>query len=310
MKTLLVAGVAAGLLGLAQDEKVELRYRFAPGDKFPLKVRQSLSVKLDQVPEALQGILTADPVELKIEALLDMEVKEAAAEGSARLEGRWRRIAAKGRLLVQDVDYVYDAGGGGKARAPEAAPGGDPLQGLLHLEERLDKLVREPLRLSVDRLGKVRLEGGSSRRVEEIQTVFLSLHGLMGALPEARVGRGDSWKGEVDLGVPGLAGAVGFKIRSENTYAEDGTAGGAACAVIRSKFTVADGERDGRGLEIPVKTTGDGEGKVYFRVKDGRPARAENRLNVRLEVTAPDPGGGDPFEIKGTIRIDQVQELS
>ncbi|MFN3483920.1 MAG: hypothetical protein ACK44W_00290 [Planctomycetota bacterium] len=310
MKTLLVAGVAAGLLGPVQDEKLELRYRFAAGDRFPLKIRQSLSVKLDQVPEALQGILTADPVDLKIEARLDMEVKEAPGEGPARLEGRWRRFAAKGRLLVQDVDYVYDAEGAGKARAPEAAPGGEPLQGLLQLEERLEKLVREPLRLSVDRLGKVRLEGASGRRMEEIQTVFLSLHGLMGALPEARVARGDSWKGEVDLGVPGLAGAVGFKIRSENTYAEDGAVGDVPCAVIRSKYTVAEGERGERGVEIPVKTAGDGEGKVYFRVKDGRPARAESRLNVRLEVTAPDPGGGDPFEIKGTIRIDQVQELS
>jgi hypothetical protein len=309
MKALYVAAVAVGLLGPAQDGKVELRYRFAAGDKFPMKIRQAMSVKLDQVPEALQGILTGEPVDLKIEAALDLEVKEAGAEGSARLEGRWRRISAKGRLLVQDVDYVYDADGGAKARAPEGGPGGDPLQGLLHLEERLEKLVREPLRLSVDRFGKVRLEGGSGRRMEEIQTVFLSLHGLMGDLPEARVGRGDSWKGEVDLGVPGLAGAVGFKIRSENTYAEDGTVGEAACAVIRSKFTVAGGERGDRGVEIPVQTTGDGEGKVYFRVKDGRPARAESRLNVRLEVTAPDPGGGDPFEIKGTIRIDQVQEL-
>ncbi len=136
MKALYVAAVAVGLLGPTQDGKVELRYRFAAGDKFPMKIRQALSVKLDQVPEALQGILTAEPVDLKIEAALDMEVKEAGAEGSARLEGRWRRISAKGRLLVQDVDYVYDADGGAKARAPEAGPGGDPLQGLLHLEER------------------------------------------------------------------------------------------------------------------------------------------------------------------------------
>src|SRR5438128_1939321 len=81
-----------------QDEKSELRYGFKKGEKFPLKLTYAMGVKLDKVPEAFQGVLSDEPVNLKLEGTLDMEVKEVTESGKAVLEGTWKTMKAKGAV--------------------------------------------------------------------------------------------------------------------------------------------------------------------------------------------------------------------
>jgi len=51
-----------GLTALAQDGKSELRYGFKKGEKLAFAINHALSVKLDKVPEILQGVVTEDPI--------------------------------------------------------------------------------------------------------------------------------------------------------------------------------------------------------------------------------------------------------
>jgi len=305
--------VALGLLGLAPSfadpvsategkpqEKVELRTRFQKGEKFPLKLSYAMSFKLDKVPEAFQGVVTEEPLNLKVEALLDVEVKSVADDGAATLEGAWKQLKAKGHALTQDVDFLYDAAKKDDEK-PKVDEGGG--QGLLNLEDQLRKIVKNPVAMSVDRLGKMKVEGGAGKG--ELNGM-LSLNGLMGSLPADKVGPGDKWTTEDKLAMPGpLAGAVQFKVKSENSYASDEK----GCAVIQSKFSVSS-EKGAPGenlLDIELKTSGEGEGKTHFRVKDGRPAKSESKLKVRLEAAF--NAGGQDIDLKASVKIDQGVEI-
>src|SRR5258708_32757992 len=112
MKRTLMTGLmlAFGLTALpAQDAKLELRYAFKKGEKFTYKLVHNLSVRLDKVPEILQGVVPEDPIDVKFEALLDTEVTDVAENGTALLVGTWRTAKAKGHIMVNDIDFDYDA---------------------------------------------------------------------------------------------------------------------------------------------------------------------------------------------------------
>jgi len=71
MKRILLAGflvvfgaLAPFAMGEPQD-KSELRYKFVKGEKFTFALRHGLSVRLDRVPEVLQGVLPEDPIDIK-----------------------------------------------------------------------------------------------------------------------------------------------------------------------------------------------------------------------------------------------------
>ena len=51
-----------GLSAVAQDGKTELRYGLKKGEKLSLTLSHGLSVKLDKVPEILQGVVSEDPI--------------------------------------------------------------------------------------------------------------------------------------------------------------------------------------------------------------------------------------------------------
>lgn len=318
----LVAATLVGLFALSatapldaargrQDGKSELRYTFVKGEKFPLKMTYGMGVKLDKVPEAFQGVLSDEPVNLKFEGTLEVEVIEIN-EGKAVLQGKWKTMKAKGAVMVNDVDFAYDADKNAdeKPKAKENDPG---LQGFFDLEDQLRRTATQPLKLTVDPLGKITMDASSAKGMGEMNGMFLSLNGLMGSLPKNAVGQGDTWKDETKLGMPGVGGAVDIRVKSDNKWEGTETIDGRSCAVIKSKLSVGgEGKAEGQGenpFNIQMKTTGEGEGKTVFCVKEGYPARAQSSLKVKLSATIPNPGGGEDMDIKATLRIEQGVEI-
>jgi hypothetical protein len=116
------------------------------------------------------------------------------------------------------------------------------------------------------------------------------------------------------LGMPGVGGAVDIRVKSENVWESTETVNGKPCALIKSKFTVGgEGKAEQEGdnpFNIKMKTTGDGEGKTYFCAKEGFPARVSSNLKVKLSAVVPNPGGGDEMDIKATLRIEQLIEIT
>jgi len=311
---------AAALLSLfavtaaAQDGKTELRYKFKKGDTFPMKMNYSMGVKLDKVPEAFQGVLSDEPVNLRFEGTLSVEVKEVAEDGKAVLEGTWKTMKAKGAVMVNDVDFTYDADKKTDDK-PKKKEDADPgLQGFFDLEDQLRKTAQSPLKLTVDALGKVQADGAAAKGMGEMNGMFLSLNGLMGSLPKKAVAQGEAWKEEMKLGMPGVGGAVDIRVNSDNVWESTETVNGKVCAVIKSKFSVGgEGKADKEGdnpFNIKMKTTGEGEGKTLFCAKDGFPAKVTSALKVKLSAQVPNPGGGDEMDIKATLKIEQQIEIT
>ena len=316
MNKLAAAALASlfALTAVAQDGKTELRYKFTKGEKFPLKMTYSMGVKLDKVPEAFQGVLSDEPVNLRFEGSLAVEVKEISADGVAVLEGTWKTMKAKGAVMVNDVDFTYDADKKGDEK-PKKKEEADPgLQGFLDLEDQLRKTAQTPLTLKVDALGKVVSDGAAAKGMGEMGGMFLSLNGLMGSLPKKGVAQGETWKEEMKLGMPGVGGAVDIRVKSDNVWESIETVNGKACAVIKSKFSVGgEGKADEGGdnpFNIKMKTTGEGEGKTYFCAKEGFPTKVTSSLKVKLSAQVPNPGGGEEMDIKATLKIEQAIDIT
>jgi hypothetical protein len=70
-----------------------------------------------------------------------------------------------------------------------------------------------------------------------------------------------------------------------------------------------DKKEDDNPLPVRFKTSGEGEAKTWFCVRQGMVARHKSNLNVNLTVGFPDPGGGGDLEIKSVLRIDQGHEV-
>jgi len=316
------AGVLAlGVLGAAvapggQDDKVQLRYRFEKGQKFRLAVQFTAVAKMEQIPEVLRGLLGEKPLDIRFEGLLESEVREVGEDGRAALEGKWRTMKAKGSVTMSEFDYEYDSEkpeadkGRKKERPPDEMP-------MVNIEENLRTLARETLRISVDPSGRVRMRdggGGGAEGMGDFLEQVLSLNGLMGPFPKDPVGRGDSWKGDDKIMLPGVGAMLGITVRSENRVESQEKVGDRDCALIQSKFTVGgEGERKddpNNAVPLQLKTTGEGEGKTWFCAREGMVARSRNSLTARFSLGGiPDPNGGGDVEVKGTLKIDQSHEL-
>jgi len=309
--TALAMGLALSAFGTTQD-KTELRYSLKKGEKLSYSLQHNISVKLDKVPEILQGVVPEDPIAVKFEGTVELEVTEVAADGAALLNGKWRTAKAKGHIMVNDIDFDYDAAKAGneKPKKPDAE---DPaLAGFGDLQDQLGKMVRTPLKLSVDRLGKVSVVEGAGK-LGEIESVFRSLNGLMGPLPKAAVAKGDTWKDELKLGMPGVGGNVDIKIRTQNTIEAVDKVNGEDCLVIKSKFSVGGkpGEKDEPqpNVEVKIKTEGEGEGKTWFSLAQNRSIKSASALKVKVTANIPNPGGGDEMELKAVLKIDSSHEF-
>ena len=303
-----------GLSALAQDGKVELRYGLKKGEKLSLALSHALSVKLDKVPEILQGVVSEDPIAVKFEGVLDLEVTDVAEDGAARLNGTWRTAKAKGHIMVNDIDFDYDVAKKGEDKPKKKEEPDDPtLQGFGDLQDQLGKMVRAPLKLSADKFGKVTVvEGGDKLR--EIESAFRSLNGLMGPLPKNAVAKGDTWKDELKLGMPGVGGTVDIKIRAENSVDAVEKVDGKDVYVIKSKFAVGKlpGEKDeapASDIQVKIKTEGEGEGRTLFSVAEGRASKSTSALRVTVSATIPNPGGGEDMDLKAKLTIDTSHSL-
>ncbi|HJV66020.1 MAG TPA: hypothetical protein VJ550_09815 [Geomonas sp.] len=310
---LVVFGALTPVATGEQETKSELRYSFTKGEKFSFGLKHGLSVRLDRVPEMLQGVLPEDPIDVKFEGLLDAEVAEVAENGSATVTAIWRTAKAKGHVMVNDIDFDYDVAKKGEEKPKKKEEEDPALQGFGDLQDQLGKMVRMPLKLSVDKLGKVSVVDGGGK-LGEIESAFRSLNGLMGPLPKEKVGKGDSWKDEIKLGMPGVGGNVDIKIRSQNTIDAVEKVDGDDCLVVKSKFSVGKlpGEKDEAppgGIEAKIKTDGEGEGKTYFSVAKNRSIKSQSALKVKVSATIPNPGGGEEMEIKAQLKIESSTVL-
>jgi hypothetical protein len=314
MKRTLMTGLvlAFGLTALAQDAKQELRYTFKKGDKFAFTLKHGLSVRLDKVPEILQGVVSEDPIDVKFEGVIAAEVTDVAENGTAILNGTWRSAKAKGHVMVNDIDFDYDSSKKEEAK-PKKKEDEDPaLANFGDLQDQLSKMVRLPLKFSVDPLGKVSMMD-SAGKLGEIESAFRSLNGLMGPLPKEKVGKGDTWKDEQKLGMPGVGGNVDIKIRTQNTIESVDKVGGEDCLVIKSKFSVGklpgDKDEPAPNVEVKIKTDGEGEGKTWFSLAQNRSIKSASSLKVKVTANIPNPGGGDEMELKAQLKIDTSHEL-
>jgi len=303
-----------GLSAVAQDGKTELRYGLKKGEKLSLTLSHGLSVKLDKVPEILQGVVSEDPIAVKFDGVLDLEVTEIAEDGAARMNGIWRTAKAKGHIMVNDIDFDYDVAKKGDEKPKKKDEAEDPaLQGFGDLQDQLGKMVRMPLKLSADKFGKVTVVEGSGK-LGEIESAFRSLNGLMGPLPQKAVSKGDSWKDELKLGMPGVGGTVDIKIRAENSIDSIEKIEGKDFYVIKSKFAVGKlpGEKDeapAADIQVKIKTEGEGEGKTLFSVSEGRASKSQSNLRVKVSATIPNPGGGEDMDLKAKLTIDTTTSL-
>lgn len=300
----------------SQDGKTSLRYAFKKGDKFPLSLTHSISVKIDKVPELLQGILSDDPINVKFEGTVDMEVNDVDAAGTAVLTGTWRLAKAKGHVMVNDIDFDYDSSKKQPPR-PKKKEKEDledqALQALGDLQDSLDRMVHLALKLSVDSTGMVTVMEGSGK-VGQIETALRSLNGVMGALPKEKVGKGDTWKEDIKLSLPGMAAQMELKLSTVNTLDSIGPVDGVETAVIKSKFVMADAggkktEPAPAAVEAKIKTDGGGDGTTVFSVTAGRARQSKSSMRIKIAATIPNPGGGEEMDMKALMKIDATLEL-
>ena len=216
-------------------------------------------------------------------------------------------------IMVNDIDFDYDAAKKADEKPKKKEEEDPALQGFGDLQDQLAKMVRTPLKLSVDTLGKVSISEGSGR-LGEMESAFRSLNGLMGPLPKEKVGKGDAWKDELKLGMPGVGGNVEIKIRSLNTLDAVEKVGDDDCVVIKSKYSVGRlaGEKEDAppaGIEAKIKTDGEGEGRTLFSISKGRALKSQSLLKVKVSASIPNQGGGDDLDLKAQLKIEAAHEL-
>jgi len=303
-----------GVLALAaapQDGKRELRYAFAKGESFPYALKYSMGIRLDKVPEVFQGVMGEDPLDLKIDATLDVKVVDVAADGSATLEGTWKKLTAKGHVMVNDVDFSFDADKKDDKPKKAAEPADPALDGIMNLEDQLRRATSQPLLLTADSLGRLSVKADAAK-AQELEGIFRSLNGMMGALPKEKIAKGDAWKDTTKVSIPAAGSTVDVPITTENVYLSDEEVKGRSCAVLSSKFKVGQVERKedpNNVFNVKFQTEGEGEGKTWFNAKDGRAAKTQSLLKVRVNAVIPNPGGGDDIELKAVVKMEQAGEL-
>jgi hypothetical protein len=311
----LALAIAGPVVGQETTDKVGLRYRFAEGEQLKVFLKYSMSVKLEEVPEAFQGFMSDDPIDMDFQGLLGVEVKGVAEDGKAKIEGKWNTLKVKGTVMMTEIDFDYDAErDAGKKPEKKDPQDEDPGFGpFADMEDRLREMAEKPMSGEIDARGRLSIKGAQDDAFGPLGVSSKSLNGLMGPFPKDDVGRGDTWKEEQTLSLPGgMGGALDLTIRSENTYETDEALGEQTCAVIRSKFSVETNQPEGdenQPLRIKLKTSGEGDGKTYFAVREGRAPKGTSNLKINVEATIEDPNGGGDIEIKAALKIDQSLEL-
>jgi len=302
-------GLFLASIALSQDattDKRELRYRFVKGEKLTLTMAQKMNVKLDEVPEAFQGLAPEEPFDNAFEGEVAAEVKSIDDKGVATIEGKFQKIKAKGAVMGNEFDWAWDKAKDGEPKIEEGGDENPGIPGMGNPEDMLKQLALATLTLEIDPLGKIKVGGGGG--AGQMAGQLLDLGGLIGQLPKDKVGAGDTWKNNDSLALPGLP--LKMQVKSDNKFEKVDKVDGVECAVIQSKFTVgtSDEEDASQDLPIPVKAkfAGEGTGAMSFALDQGRPLRNEMKMEVKLTIDVPNPGGGDDIQIKGKFKLEQT----
>ncbi len=305
--TLIVLAMAAIVAAQDSTDKVELRFKFEKGEKLTLKLKQKMKATLSEAPDFLKDFLGEEPMDITIEGVADLEVKEVDDAGTATLEGSFAKLEAKGSMMANDIDFSYDkAKDGGKAEEPQEEEPGMP--GMPSIEDGLKQLATAPLKIKFDKFGKMTFDGEKGTASQMGGQLF-NLSALVGVLPKEKVGAGDSWKNEEQLAFPGLP--LKMKVKATNKFDKVEKKDGVECAVIKSDFTVgSDEEESSEGpIQLKGKFTGKGNGTMVFDHAGGKPVSNSIKLETKFDFTMPNPQGGDDMTIKGDFNMEQSSEL-
>lgn len=305
MKTVPALALCLALAAAApvQDttDKRTLRYSFKKGETVALDATMKVTVRLDEVPEMLEGVIAEDVMDLKVSGRIEAEVAEVSDDGTAVLKGKWRKMKAKGHAMVSEVELDYDADKPGK----DAPPAQEDFGGFpgMDIQGSLETMARTPVTLTVDPRGRAKQKGAAAGFGGQV----LALTGLMGPLPEKKVGRGDSWKSETPFEVPSVGVPLKFTIVGENTYVSDE----GEAAVIVSKYKVDKVESDAAAeVDAKIKVKGEGEAKTVFSPKAGRPLSLSEALKVRVEAAFEDPTSGEELSIKASMKMERGYKVA
>lgn len=297
--------LALTLPGYAQDstDKQELRNKFEKGQTLKLDIKNKMSLKLEQIPAEFQEMLGDEPFNMDFAGQVELEVKEVAEDGTATLEGKFKKMDVKGNAFVNEIDFHWKEGD----TVPEPEEGGGAFG--MDPAAMLAQLATQTLSLKVSNLGKIEFQGDQGQAGGMLNQL-LSLNGMMGALPKDKVGAGDTWKSKDQLSIPG-AGSFVINLHAENKI--DKFEGDDA--VVKTKLTVGTAQDEsatpdeGNMFNLKAKMTGGGEGQTKFSVKAGRVSHAQNSVNVKITATMDNPQGGDALEFKAALKIEQEHKI-
>ena len=196
LRSSVVACAIALLVGFsgvqAQDEDGDLlRYKFAKGEKFTLDMSNNMSVKITEMPEEFEGLLGEEAIDIKFEMVVELTVAKVGDDGKATLKGKIKKLKVTGNMVVQELDFEYDADKDDGDEGDEGDEGGG--FGGFDIEGALRTFARQPVEMSVDQLGNVKLESAAEGMGGSMAGQFLTLNGFMGALPKERVEEGGTW---------------------------------------------------------------------------------------------------------------------
>ena len=285
-------------------DKQELRYRFAQGQKLEITVGQKMSLKLKEIPEEFAEMIGDEPLKLDFTGTISVTVTSRKENGTAILKGKFTKASATGTIFVEDVEFEYDAEKPEEMEEGEEG-GGNPLG--LDPGSMFRQLVTETLTFEVDPFGLMT----QKEITEENQLPFQlsSLNGLMGALPKKKVGAGDSWKSNQEIGLPGI-GTMKMNLKAENKIERFVKVEGQDCAEILTRFQVSnalgeDAEEDEGMFNMQTKMTGGGKGKATFSISAGKARNSLGHIEVNISATMANPQGDDDLQFKALLRMSQ-----
>lgn len=302
-----VVAVLAAMLVLQESPELLLRTRYSKGEKVRLAFRQIYKVKVEEVPEEFADLLGEEPVEVKVSGEAALEVTEIREDGTAVLEGRTRKLKADGHFILNDIVFDYDRERDGDT--PKDEPDEGPGTFGVNPSKALHALAKEPIRLTVSPRNQVAVL--SRGEADGYAERMFDLGGISGALPEAKVAAGGTWKSEDGLRLPNLP--IRVKIAGEHALEKIEGEGAARAAKIRSKYRLASEEAEEREGDVKLKLEGglkgEGEGSSEFLPESGRMRRQQAKLSMKATLKVPTPAGED-VTLKGKVEIEQSLELT
>ena len=289
-------------------DKEDLRYRFEKGQKLEIIMAQKMSLKLKEIPEEFQEMIGDEPFLLDFVGTIGVTVSAVDEEGTAILTGKFTKASATGTVFIEDIEFEYDASNPDSLEEEDDG-GGNPFG--LDPGSMFRQLVIETLTFEVDTLGRLT----QKEVTEENQLPFKlsSLNGLMGPLPEQKVGAGDKWKSKEQIGLPGI-GQMQINLHVENTVEKFAEIEGQKCVVIQSKYRVAtaadeDADEEEGMFNLEAKMTGGGNGKTTFSLSQGKARSSSCKIDVKISASMANPQGDDDLEFNALLRMSQKFEI-